>query len=97
MSARLVKVGTGERFELRKQRVLMGRRSDCDIVLIHPMVSAHHCVLQRNDEDGCWYVKDLGSTNGTWVNGRQVVESQLSPRDVISLGKHPRFQFECVE
>ena len=77
MTACLVELATGTRFTLRKQRVVMGRRGDCDIVMARPLISAHHCVLQRNEEDSGWYVQDLGSTNGTWVNGQQVTECAL--------------------
>ena len=97
MSTRLVEVATNEVVELLLDRILMGRRKDCDIILRRPLVSAHHCVLHRNNDDGCWYVQDLDSTNGTWVNGQQVTESPLSSGDYIGLGKNLRFRFECLE
>ena len=97
MSTRLVQVPTGERYELRKKRVLIGRGEDCDIVLGHATISSSHCVMERNDEDGHWYVQDLESTNGTWVNNLKVERCPLSPGDIIGLGKSLRYRFESIE
>ena len=94
MHAHLINMATGERIELSKQRVLIGRRRDCDIVVNHYTVSAHHCLLFRTEDEGCWYVRDLKSTNGTWVNGMQVDEMPISSGDDVSLGKSLRFLIE---
>ncbi len=47
-------------------------------------VSRRHAELRI--ETGCWLLRDLGSSNGTWVNGRRVVEAEVRPGDLIHLG-----------
>ena len=49
---------------------LVGRRGDCDLRLEHKSVSKLHCMLVRTD--GLLVLRDLGSTNGTRVNGTRV-------------------------
>ncbi len=94
MFARLVDTKTGEILEIPKPRVLIGRRRGCDIIVNQPMVSAHHCLLYRTEEDGCWHVRDLQSTNGTWVNGVRISESQVFSGDEIHFGKLPGYRLE---
>jgi len=93
MYARLVKLRGRNIIELGKESLVIGRRSDCDIVIANPNVSAHHCRLDRSDE-GQWLVTDLGSTNGTWINGGQVTESEVNFGDEIWFSRHCRFRFE---
>ncbi|MDA0254117.1 MAG: FHA domain-containing protein [Planctomycetota bacterium] len=50
--------------------VVIGRASDCDIVISLPMVSSRHACLEPDGED--WTIRDLGSTNGTFVRGRRI-------------------------
>jgi pSer/pThr/pTyr-binding forkhead associated (FHA) protein len=71
--------------------MLVGRRSGCHIVLTNPWVSAHHCQLQL-DPDGHWYVRDLDSTNGTFVNGQRVNVKQLDLGDELRIGKVHKFR-----
>ena len=68
------------------QSWVIGSAPDCDIVVAQPTVSAHHCRLTRTPE-GC-FLEDLGSTNGTFVNQRQVTSRlAVSTRDTIRLGQ----------
>ncbi len=53
-------------------------------MLADDTVSRRHAEL-RVEED-CWVLRDLGSSNGTWVNGRRVIESEVRPGDVVQLG-----------
>jgi hypothetical protein len=62
----------------------IGRGLDNDVVVEDPRVSRHHARLQRGARG--WDLSDLGSTNGTFVNGKRIRHSPLSPGDVISLG-----------
>ncbi len=63
----------------------IGRDEACALNINHPTVSTHHASIRF--EDGQWFIKDNGSTNGTKVNGKRVVESACNSGDIISLGK----------
>jgi hypothetical protein len=65
-------------------RVLMGRSSACQLVFADDTVSRRHAELRI--EDGRWMLRDLGSSNGTYVNGRLVRESEVTAGDEITLG-----------
>src|SRR5215831_19081679 len=65
--------------------VLIGRRSDADIVLNNQHVSRHHAKLVKVDEG--YFLQDLGSTHGTFVNEIRVEQHVLKHGDRISLGK----------
>jgi len=83
MHARLVSVDGGRPVELEKELSLVGRDEDCDIQLDHKSVSKQHCVLVKTD--GLVLVRDLGSTNGTRVNGQRVRRAALLPNDTLSV------------
>lgn len=83
---KLIPIGGGDPIPLLKQRLLVGRRESCDVVLRFANVSAHHC--QFRIEDGYWYVKDLNSRNGTKVNNQRVTRCRLEPGDLVSISKH---------
>ena len=63
---------------------MIGRSSACQIVLGDDTVSRRHAELRY--EDGRWLLRDLGSSNGTYVNGRCVTEAEVRAGDVIHLG-----------
>ena len=65
--------------------VVLGRSRDCDCVLAEPSVSRRHAELRR---DGArWLLRDLGSRNGTRVNGvRLLDEAEVRPGDRVSFG-----------
>jgi hypothetical protein len=65
-------------------RLVLGRGQGCTIVLSDITVSRRHAELVLRD--GRWILRDLGSSNGTWVNGRQVVEAEVRPGDRVVLG-----------
>ena len=60
-------VGGGDPIPLNKPEMIIGRRPSCDIRLDFENISGKHCMLRFIN--GVWNVKDLGSTNGTTVNG----------------------------
>ena len=62
---------------------LFGRDEDCDVRLDHKSVSKLHCVIVNTD--GLLLVRDLGSTNGTRVNGQRVRRAALLPNDTLSI------------
>ncbi len=65
--------------------IILGRDSDsCHVVVLDPGVSQRHCKLSV---DGGWaWVDDLGSSNGTFVNGRKVQIAPLGDGDVVRIG-----------
>lgn len=75
---------TGDRVPLGEYIVSVGRQNDCTIVLGDPNVSRHHAEV-RPSGDG-FVVADLGSTNGTKVNGTRVAEQQLHDGDEVTFG-----------
>jgi pSer/pThr/pTyr-binding forkhead associated (FHA) protein len=83
MRARLLPLDGGPPLELDKDLTLVGRGEDCDVRLDHKSVSKQHCVLVRTE--GLILVRDLGSTNGTRVNGQRVRRAALLPNDNLAI------------
>jgi hypothetical protein len=65
--------------------VTVGRSRDCDVVVGEETVSRFHAELRHGDGD-TWTVRDLDSTNGTWLNGARVREARVFGGDVLRLG-----------
>src|SRR5262249_18504895 len=65
----------------RKPKLIVGRRSECDITVPVSVVSGQHCELEL--KDGHWHVRDLNSRHGTRVNGVQCASKELMPGDVL--------------
>jgi adenylate cyclase len=82
----LVPCGGGDTIPLLKSKILVGRRSRCDITLRFPNVSSHHCELRL--ENGYWRIEDLGSSNGIKVNDERCDAKWLHPGDTICIAKH---------
>ncbi len=82
----LVPVGGGDNIVLRKDRLVIGRRESCDIVLRFSNVSGQHARMSL--EQGYWFLKDLGSRNGTKVDGYRISRKRLDPNAKISIAKH---------
>lgn len=77
---------TGRTYELKVESTTVGRVSDNAFEVPEDSVSSHHCeiLLRGNDV----VVKDLNSTNGTFINGERVTESaSLKPGQILRLGK----------
>src|SRR3954465_7580508 len=83
MRVRLVPLEGGAHIEIAKDLVLVGRKEDCDVRLDHKSISKLHCVLVKTD--GLLLLRDLGSTNGTRVNGQRVRRAALLPDDQVSV------------
>jgi hypothetical protein len=69
---------------LASGRIVIGRSSACELVVADDTVSRRHAALELRQ--GGWRIVDLGSTNGTWVNGRRVVEAEVLAGDELQLG-----------
>src|SRR5215510_1549188 len=83
MRARLVSADGGPSIDLTKDMTLFGRDEDCDVRLDHKSVSKLHCVIVKTD--GLLLLRDLGSTNGTRVNGQRVRRAALLPNDQLTI------------
>lgn len=85
MRARLVPLDGGRSIDLTHELTLVGRQEGCDLLLEHKSVSKIHCILVMGD--GMVFLRDLGSTNGTRVNGQRVRRAALLSEDHISIAK----------
>ncbi len=74
----------GAAFDLRSGETRLGKDPDNDIVIDDPTVSRNHFTIVRDGER--WVVRDLGSTNGTFVDGAQVREAYLRPGVSLEAG-----------
>src|SRR5262245_23168675 len=91
MPARLVAL-TGEAdIAVDRSLVLVGRHPHCDARLALSRVSRRHCCL--TEVDGDVLVRDLGSTNGVFINGRRRESGRLRVGDVLSIA-HVRYRLE---
>src|SRR5512147_2199120 len=76
--------GPADHLALHGDRVLVGRSTECDLVLPDILLSRRHAEVYRRG-DG-WWVRDLGSLNGTRLNGERLAgERPLRPGDVVAL------------
>jgi general secretion pathway protein E len=82
-----IQAGNGQTdFPLDRPRVAIGRHAANEIVVTDTRASRSHCVIEQL-EDGNFQVRDMGSANGTLLNGQMVKSSVLSPGDVIAIGE----------
>jgi len=83
MTTRLVALDDGPDIPLGRGPILVGRHPLCDVRLPSIRVSRRHCCL--TEVDGVVIVRDLGSTNGTSINGRRVEAGRLRPGDELAI------------
>jgi len=67
-------------------QLTIGRKPDNDVVIDNPAVSGHHARIVQ--EQGAFFLEDLDSTNGSFVNDAQVHKQQLKNTDRVAIGKH---------
>jgi len=92
MRARLVPLKGGKPITINRDVTLVGRQKDlCDIVVDRSSISKLHCLLVRTD--GLLFLRDLGSTNGTKVNGQRVIRGALLPGDELAFASE-KFRVE---
>ena len=71
---------------LDKPRLTIGRKPDNDLVIDNPAMSGHHALIFS--EEGVFFIEDLGSTNGTFVNDAKIHKEKLKNNDRVALGAH---------
>lgn len=76
---------TGRFIELKAEKVSIGRVEDNTFQIAEPSVSSHHCELFMRGQDVM--VKDLNSTNGTFINGEKITEAPLRTGQILRLGQ----------
>ncbi|HUG92544.1 MAG TPA: FHA domain-containing protein [Planctomycetaceae bacterium] len=83
MQAKLIPVGGGPTIPILNDVTVVGRkRGLCDLVVERGSVSKLHCLIVKTD--GLLFIRDLGSTNGTKVNGQRVTRGALLPGDELA-------------
>lgn len=85
----LVPIGGGDPIPLLKDRLRIGRREGCDIILNFANVSGHHALMEI--EEGYWFVRDLKSRNGVKVDGKKLmagIRKRLDPGTHVRFAKH---------
>ncbi|MBM4398395.1 MAG: FHA domain-containing protein [Deltaproteobacteria bacterium] len=85
----------GRDFRLVPGRNRLGTDADMEVVLTDPYVSSHHATLVYNDE-GLWNLSDAGSTNGTKVNGKRVMQAVVVDNDTLTIG-HTVLRFKALD
>ena len=77
---------TGHTYQLGTHALRIGRSPDNELILRDPATSGHHAKLERRANQ--FFIVDLGSTNGTLVNGEPVQEKELKHGDRITIGQN---------
>ena len=81
----LIDIASNRSYDLATSRILIGRETSNDIILNDLNVSRQHAQIAFEPQ-GVWVVTDLGSTNGTLVNGMPITRRGLADGDRITLG-----------
>jgi hypothetical protein len=74
----------GKRFPLNSGSIFIGRQAECELVLDDTKISRRHAALAIREGD--FLLDDLGSTNGTFVNGRRIGRTKITPGDRVTMG-----------
>ncbi len=77
--------GAGRELTVPEAGAVLGRDKQADIVLSEKALSRRHCRIFR--QEGRWLLEDLGSRNGTFVNGNRATRAELKGGDIIQLGQ----------
>jgi pSer/pThr/pTyr-binding forkhead associated (FHA) protein len=87
MRFRLVPLEGGNAIELTRDLTVVGRKEDCDLRLDHKSISKFHCVIVKMENT--LVLRDLGSTNGTMVNGKKIRRATLKNNDCLNIANLP--------
>ena len=80
----------GTEYEIKERNLRVGRGPHCEIVVVDDSLSKEHAVIEFSDSG--YRVRDLGSTNGTLLNGGEVKLAELKHGDRLQMGEHA-FQY----
>src|SRR5579862_4713651 len=80
----------GESVEVSGDRLTFGRSTDCDVILRSKEVSSRHAQLVVRDR--VWWLQDLGSSTGTLVRKKRIIQQVLKPGDEFAISQY-RFRF----
>lgn len=84
----------GKTFEIAEGRTSIGRNTNNILVFDSDTISGRHCVIERKDKH--FAISDLGSTNGTRVNSREIEKADLRPKDLVQIGSM-EFMFDAED
>lgn len=82
-----VKASTMERFEIDSPEFVVGRDTKCSRTLGDDSVSRRHAIIRKTMDDQ-FIIEDLGSSNGTYVDGIPIVSCVLHSGDTVQLGRN---------
>lgn len=71
---------------IRKDVFLIGRGSKCDCVIQHRSISREHAVITK--ERGGWFIEDLNSANGSWLNGEQIGKHKIAGGEELQISNY---------
>jgi pSer/pThr/pTyr-binding forkhead associated (FHA) protein len=78
---------TGRQYSLEQDSMVLGRQTDSAICLESQAVSRHHARIVRVDSN--FFIEDLGSSNGTYINGSRIRErTPLTEKDTLQIGPY---------
>jgi diguanylate cyclase (GGDEF)-like protein len=92
---RLDGVSAGEVVSLNLLPTTIGRHPGCTILVDDAGVSRNHATI--SDQDGEIYIEDLGSRNGTFVEGNRITRAKLTEGSLVQIGLHVGFRYTVVD
>ena len=92
--AKLVQIHEGviiNSYAVDKEKMVIGRKQDCDIVIDDKTVSMEHALVEvvnsgKKKSSKEYYITDLGSTNSTYINDKEIERQKLKNDDMIRIG-----------
>lgn len=80
-------------FTIHKGKNKLGTGIDCEIRILMESISRHHALFISKDSR--YYLSDLNSVTGTFINGRQITSEEIIDNDIVKLGD-VEFKFKCL-
>jgi len=70
----------------KKNEIILGRNNSCDVILDYSFISREHASIRKKNEN-TYIITDLGSLNGTFINGKRIKKAEFTSQDDIFLGR----------